>query len=100
MRVTIAFALGAAAILASCVQTTVVGTHRDIVSRDDTAQIKRLVSLQRDMPCDALTIRPLSADTAAVVTTGEVGDFTFTVRKIRGEWKVDEATIQRHYALH
>jgi hypothetical protein len=100
MHATIAFALGAAALLASCVQVTVVGQRRDAVSRDDTAQIERLVSHRRDMPCDALTIRPLSADTAAVVMTSEVGDFTFTVRKMRGEWKVDEATIQRHYVLH
>jgi hypothetical protein len=100
MRVSSAFTLIAAAVLASCIQATVVGTHRDAISRDDTAQIKRLISDRHDLPCDALSIRPLSADRAEVATTGEVGDFTFTVRKISGEWKIDEATIQRHYALH
>jgi hypothetical protein len=100
MRITVVFALGAAAVLASCIQVAVVGTRRDAVSHDDTARIKRLVSDRRDLPCDAMTIRPLSADTAAVAITADVGDFTFTVRKIRGEWNVDEATIQRHYALH
>ena len=100
MRVTKVFALVAAAVLASCIQVTVVGTHRDAVSRDDTAQIKRLVSQRRDLPCDVLTIRPLSANTAAVESAGGFGYHTFTVRKTHGEWKVDDATIQRHMILH
>jgi hypothetical protein len=94
MRVTIAFALAAVATLASCVQVTVVGMRRDAVSRDDTAQIRRLVSERRDLPCDVLTIRPLSANTAAVESAGGFGYHTFTVRKTHGEWKVDDATIQ------
>jgi hypothetical protein len=100
MRVTLLFALCSILVLPSCIQRAVVGTHRDALSRDDPTLINGLVSHRRDLPCDAMTIRPLSADTAVIVTTAEVGDFTFTVRKIRGEWKVDEATIQRHYALH
>jgi hypothetical protein len=101
MRVTIAFALVALAVLASCVQVAVVGTHRDAISRDDTAQIKRLVSERRDLPCDFLTIRPLSANTAAVESSDEyTGLHTFSVRKAHGEWKVDDATIQRRMVLH
>jgi hypothetical protein len=100
MRVTIAFALVAVATLASCVQVTVVGTHREAISRDDTAQIKRLVSQRRDVPCDALIIRPLSSNTAAAESWGGFGYHTFTVRKTQGEWKIDDATIQRHMILH
>jgi hypothetical protein len=100
MRVSIVFALVAGLVLASCVQVTVVGTHRDAISRDDTAQIKRLVSQRRDVPCDALIIRPLSADTATAESWGGFGYHTLTVRKTQGEWKIDNATIQRHMILH
>jgi hypothetical protein len=100
MRLSIAFGLVALAALASCMEVTVVGTHRDAISRNDTAQIKRLVSQRRDLPCDVLTVRPLSANTAAAESWGGFGYHTFTVRKTQGEWKIDAATIQRHMILH
>jgi predicted methyltransferase len=100
MRVTRPFALVAVAFLTSCVQVTVVRTHRDAISRDDTAQIKRVVSLRRDIPTDALIIRPLRPDMAAVDSWGGSGYHTLTVRKADGHWEIDDGTVQRHMILH
>jgi hypothetical protein len=95
MRVSKVFALVAAAVLASCIQVNVVGTHRGAISRDDTAQIRRLVLQRRDLPCDVLTIRPLSADTAKIESSEQyAGSQTFMVRKTHGEWKFDHAAIR------
>jgi hypothetical protein len=101
MRMRIVFAFAATASLASCADVTVVGAHRDAISRDDSAQIKRLVSQRRDLPFDVLTIRPAQGDTAAVTSAIEFGGYqTFTVRKVRGEWKIDDTTIRQHMVLH
>ena len=101
MRVNLACGLAAVALLASCAQVTVVGVHRDAISRDDSAQIRRLVSHRRDLPFDVLTIQPARGDTVAVTSAIEFGGYqTFTVRKVRGEWKIDDATIQQHMILH
>jgi hypothetical protein len=93
MRVTIGFALVAAAVLASCAHVNIVGPHRDAVSRNDAAQIKRLVLQRRDFSCEVLTIRPLSADAAAVRSAGGFGYHTFTVRRMHGQWKIDDSTV-------
>jgi hypothetical protein len=100
MRVTRLFALVAVAVLTSCVEVTVVGTHRDAISRDDTAQIKRVVSLRHDIPTDALIIRPLRSDVVAVDSWGGSGYHTLTVRKADGQWEIDDATVQPHMVLH
>jgi len=101
MRVSLVCGLAAIALLASCAQVTVVGAHRDDISRDDSAEIKRLVSHRRDLPFDVLTIQPARGDTAAVTSAMEFGGYqTFTVHKVRGEWKIDDATIQQHMILH
>jgi hypothetical protein len=101
MHVSLACGLAAVALLASCAQVTVVGAHRDAISHDDSAQIKRLVSHRRDLPFDVLTIRPARGDTAAVTSAIEFGGYqTFTVRKVGGEWKIEDTTIQQHMILH
>ncbi len=101
MRMTLVCGLAAVALLASCAQVTVVGVHRDAISHDDSAQIKRLVSHRRDLPFDVLTIRPATGDMAAIISAVEFGGYqTFTVRKVRGEWKIDDTTMQQHMVLH
>ena len=94
-------AVGAVMSLASCTQVMLVGPQQAAISAEDIRQIQYLVSHRSDLRTGALFIRPLNDDVAAV-QSGTSDDpysefYTFTVRKVAGVWKIDDATIRRKF---